>query len=241
LFLRPDLILAFLALVVIAGQLFVMKRQTTIADKQTEIAKKQTDLAEIQQKLSTRPNVELHTGSGMQKIPWKLINNGPYKIINVREHDVYFKKFVKSGWQISSSSIGAWDEEVLNPGRFLEIPYASWLKAKRSSTPQLSGDIEVPGISVVIMEIHFQRELDDKEYLLVQPVVFVNGEAWIVKPSESATSGPLKSLCGFEAYAMELMYAYYRRTLYPIRRNFTISTICSELTKELNAWTVLRR
>jgi len=67
----------------------------------------------------------------------------------------------------------------------------------------------------MIMEIHFQREIDDKEYLLVQPVMLINGDGWIVGPSQSATGSPLKLACGFEAYAMELMYAYYRRNPLP--------------------------
>src|ERR1700739_586841 len=58
LFLRPDLILAVLALLVIAGQLVVMNRQTTIADKQAAIAQRQFILADTQQTLATRPNVE---------------------------------------------------------------------------------------------------------------------------------------------------------------------------------------
>ncbi len=158
-FLHADRLLALLALFVIAGQLYLMKRQTTIADNQTAIAKKQFDLADIQQKLATRPNVQLRTGVATQKIPWKLINNGPYKIINVREHDIHFKKFVKSGWQISSSSIGLL-EESLEQGQTREIPYATWLKSKQSMLQQ-PDDIEIPGTAVMIMEIHFQREVDE--------------------------------------------------------------------------------
>jgi hypothetical protein len=178
LFLRPDLVLAFLALLVIAGQLRVMNKQSTIASNQAAIARQQFALTEMQQKLVTRPNVVLITGSGFQLTPWKFVNNGPYKIINVRERDIHFKKFVKQGWQMSGSSISLM-EKVLEPGKSIDIPYQAWLKVQQSYLG-LSDDIEIPQTNIAIMELHFQREIDDREYIWVQPVSLLGESAWVV-------------------------------------------------------------
>jgi hypothetical protein len=209
LFLRPDLLLAVLALLVIAGQLVVMNRQTTIANKQAAIAQQQFILADTQQKLATRPNVNLLTGGGTQQTPWKFTNKGPYKIVDILMRNIHFKKFPKSGWQASSSSTGLM-EEVLEAGKSIDIPFAAWLKAQEKVV-MLQDETPIQGTDIVIMEIHFRKELDEKEYVFVQPVVLLENFTWIVTPAKSTTGGPLKLSCNYEAYSMELMYEYYRR------------------------------
>lgn len=202
-------ILELLALLVIAGQLLVMHRQTTIADKQTVIAQRQFDLADVQQRSATRPNVGLLTGGGMQQTPWTFTNKGPYKIVDISMRNIHFKKFPKSGWQVFSSSTGLM-EEVLEAGKSIDIPFAAWLEAQEKVV-MLTDEIPIQGTDIIIMEIHFRKESDEKEYIFVQPVVLLENSSWIVTPSKSTTAGPLKLACNYEAYSMELMYEHYRR------------------------------
>jgi len=145
----------------------------------------------------------------MQQTPWKFTNKGPYKIVDILMRNIHFKKFPKSGWQVSSSSTGLM-EEVLEAGKSIDIPFAAWLKAQEKVV-MLQDETPIQGTDIVIMEIHFRKELDEKEFVFVQPVVLLENFAWIVTPAKSTTAGPLRLSCNYEAYSMELMYEYYRR------------------------------
>jgi hypothetical protein len=211
-FLRADRFLALLGLVLVSLQLIVMRTQNRIIATQTEISRQQLDLADFQQRLATRPNVELVTGSGMQVSNWHLTNHGPYKVVDVRQRDLHFRT-ESSGWQVSTSS-GGLLEPVIGPGKSVEIEFANWLAAEEKF---LSPPTETDGLKdFVVIEFQFKRETNDREYLLLQPVVILpRGVSWIVRPEASAMAGDLKTACGPEAFTMELLYMFYRRNPLP--------------------------
>jgi hypothetical protein len=214
-FLKPEHVLAILALFVIAGQLGLMLRQTNVMNRQTKIMDQQFRLAATQQELVTRPTVELMLGRGSEdKTPWRLVNHGPFRIRNVSMRTLHFKKFSNLGWQDSVSSVGLLSE-MLNAEGSVEIPFAKWLKR----TPyDVAGYTPVEGADFITLEIQSRREIDDKVYLYLQPVQLIGAMTWIIRPAMAASSGPLQKPCTPESFSTELMYEFYRRNpmQYPV-------------------------
>jgi hypothetical protein len=81
----------------------------------------------------------------------------------------------------------------------------------------IQGETPVSGADFYVTEIRFQREIDDKVYLYLQPTWLSDTapKVWIIRPELSAISAPLEKACTPEADAMELLYEFYRRNPLP--------------------------
>jgi hypothetical protein len=203
-FFTPTNFLSLLTLIVLALQFFLTWQQSEIIN--------------VQQKLATRPSIEFVGERKIQEgqiILRKLTNTGPYALGTISVRWFHFKKFQAAGWQTSYSSAGV-QADRLSPKASVEFPI--WNGPL--SHLDVTGDSPVPGADFFITEIQIRREIDDKLYLYLQPIMIANTETdlpflWIVDPPRTATSAPMARLCSPEALAFELMFEFYRRNPLP--------------------------
>lgn len=204
-------------LVVLVAQTLAIGGQVWILSRQTDLMNRDALIQETQQKLATRPYVVtrmLDWGPINQEKPtrWRIENNGAYSIHDLRSRILDFQKFMNFGWRVISTNATV-IAPVLTPGGH----YDQNLQVLASMIKGTSGDLQpIQGAHLVVIEMTFNREGDDREYLYLQPL-WVPDERTGPQPVEQwvGLSGPLDKACSISAYALELTYKFYARNPLP--------------------------
>jgi hypothetical protein len=211
-----------LTLLILALQTCVIGRQANIMDQQTALMRRESEIAETQRELASRPNILTSfgerglSGPDRKDLPWKIENKGPYAIRELRLRVLHFMKFVDLGWQDSVSGEGevanvlnAGQATTVNLGRFFS-PYS--IKGKGGKDYAV-----VQGSEFYVFSLLFEREIDDKRYLYLQPfhVLWPGADPEPLRLDLTASAGPLAKSCMMDAYAVELTYEFYKRNPLP--------------------------
>jgi len=207
-----------LTLFVLALQTLVIRRQATIMEQQTSLLRRETGVAETQQKPTSRPNVATnveHLDAG-KSILWKITNEGPYSVRDLRVRVLHFKKFIGLGWQDSISS-ELKISDVLEAGHVTSVNLSSFFLPYSIKDRANKDYASVLGSEFYVVSLLFEREVDDKRYLYLQPfeVLFPEEGPKELRLDLSASSGPVATHCMMDAYAVELTYEFYKRNPLP--------------------------
>jgi hypothetical protein len=204
-------------LAVLAVQALAMLIQVWILVRQTQLMRSDAVLLETQQRLATRPYVVtqvLDWGPVTADKPtrWRIENKGPYPVRDLRLRFLDFEKFMNLGWRTISTN-DTLMLSVLEPGH----TYDQNLQVIASMVKGTSGELmPVEGAHFVVIELTFEREVDDKHYLYLEPLWIPDSKTGPQPVRQWFTSGgPLRKFCSMGAYAMELAYEFYRRNPLP--------------------------
>jgi hypothetical protein len=204
-------------LAILAVQAVAMLLQVWIVGRQTGLMRRDDSILETQQRLATRPYVEtrvLDWGPVKTDKPtrWRIENKGPYAIRDLSLRFLDFEKFVNFGWRTIASN-DALMLPILEPGK----TYDQNLQAAASMVKGTSGDlVPVEGAHFLVIELTFEREVDDQHYLYLEPL-WIPDDKTGPQPADQwfGSNGPWNKACSIDAYAMELAYEFYRRN--PLR------------------------
>lgn len=210
-----------LTLLVLIMQTWVLKRQANIMEQQTTLMSREAGIAETQRQLASRPNIatsvdEHGYSQGGKNLWWKIEDKGPYPVRRLRLRVLHFKKFASLGWHDSISSeletsdkLEAGHETTVNLADFF-FPYLIKDKANHEYAA-------VQGAEFYVISLLFGREIDDKQYLYLQPfqALFPGELPRELRLDRTATSGPVALDCTMDAYAVELAYEFYKRNPLP--------------------------
>lgn len=210
-----------LTLLVLALQTKIIIRQANIMQQQAELMDKQTKIAERQQELASRPNIVTSVEYRGPHNPsrdtlWRIENRGPYSVRDLRLTVHYFKKFVNLGWQDSSSG-GGRIADVLEAGRSISVNLKGYFFPYTAKDRAGQDYVVVPGSEFYVIAFTFQRTVDDKRYLYLDPfqVLWLGAPPTELRPESTASSGPVDKSCSMDAYAIELAFEFYKRNPLP--------------------------
>jgi hypothetical protein len=147
---------------------------------------------------------------------WVIRNERPYGVRDLRMRVLHFKKFEGLGWHNSISSERQL-LDTLTPGNSTTVDLQNWL-LPYSIKDKSGKDIPaVLGADLHVIALSFQRELDDKRYLYLEPFVTWPGyhTPKEVRTDLAAMGGPAALSCTMDAYAVELSYEFFRRNPLP--------------------------
>ena len=204
-------------LVVLGIQALALVLQLRILQRQTTLMERDASIAETQQRLATRPIIEVRQVNPLEGVPsqvpgWVIQNNGSYLVRNLTVRLFHFKKFVGLGWHANAtgevplmSELGAGQSHPLD------------LKAPTDFAKQydIAGYRPEPFADFVVVTISFRRDIDDKRYLYLIPFEVIGDVPRMIRPEFTSMSGPLRRSCTMDAYAIELMSEFFQRNPIP--------------------------
>lgn len=204
-------------LLVLGIQALALVLQLCILDRQTTLMGKDASIAETQQELATRPNIvisQLNPSEGVPaQIPgWTIQNEGQYPVRDLRIRLLHFKKFVSLGWQANAAG----DSPLLT-----ELAAGQSHPLDLKSMTDLAKQYDIKGFKpeqfadFIVVAIQFRRDIDDKRYLYLVPFQILEGLPKMIRPEFTSISGPLKTSCTMDAYAIELTFEFFRRNPIP--------------------------
>jgi|HubBroStandDraft_6_1064221.scaffolds.fasta_scaffold454712_1 hypothetical protein len=211
---RPERVLALFTLLVILGQLALMQGQSNLMDQQFR-------LASTEQQLATRPYIQasmLDWGpiTVEKDTRWRIENKGRYPIRIVDSRIIDLEKFAETDWRVVIGIAPRVEGQVihqLQPGDHWDMNLkmlASFYKGMEV------GLTPVPGAHYIVLELTFAREVDDKQYVYLEPLWVPDSKTGPTPLSQQYTgSAPLSKFCTEDARVMELMHKFYAQN--PLR------------------------
>ncbi len=173
------------------------------------IGKKQIEINEHQHQLASRPYIlstVAQPSSG--KIMWTIRNAGDYPVMNVKLQVIRFTGH-REGWDVTTVNGNIDVAESLERGEQKMLDICEYVCKASSVYPEMN--VIHPGYVVAILS--FDRKIDGKRYLLLEPF-FIEGRTGQRYPMSVSTfggeSGILRRCSGESGVVTELFRIYSR-------------------------------
>ncbi len=202
------LIIAGLTLMVLVAQLFIYYRQANIMEQQSQLLERQTAVFEDQRNMAVRPTIYTEVlsndpSSPDRTGPWIIQNRGETPVRNLSIGLLHFKKF-NAGWLVLKSTEAFKRAELAAQDSWtIDL---DWLPSMVQNI-ELEGLVPQEGLEFVILMLQFERSVDGKRYVYVEPFHVQNGVPRGLA-GNTGMSGALANICEPEA---ELVHEYFRR------------------------------
>jgi hypothetical protein len=170
---------------------------------------KQTEINEHQHQLASRPYILSTVDQPSNgKIMWTIQNAGDYPVVNVKLQIIRFTGH-REGWDVTTVNRNIDVAEILKGGNQKVLDLCEYVCNASSVYPEMN--VIHPGYVVAILS--FDRKIDGKRYLLLEPF-FIEGRTGQRYPMSVSTfggeSGILRRCSGESGVVTELLRIYSR-------------------------------